>query len=47
MWLTSDDKVIVIHGGDDGEMEGAGEGQQPAYIFDLTFEEVKARFKTS
>lgn len=43
VWLTSDDKLIVTHGGDNGEIEqDEVENGQVKYIFDHTYEEVQS-----
>lgn len=52
VWMTKDDKLIVTHGGDNGEMhfeqkaknlknsEKLAENKEITYIFDHTFDEI-------
>jgi len=45
IWLTKDDKLVIIHGGDSGEMPAPVEkesGYKPKYIFEMTFEEIQS-----
>jgi len=45
VWLTKDDKLIVTHGGDNGEMhldlDHHDENTPLGYIFDHTYEEIQ------
>ena len=48
--MTKDKKLVIIHGGDNGEMPvPVDEKENPnyvkKYIFDLTFEELQKLFK--
>jgi hypothetical protein len=48
--MTKDKKLVVIHGGDDGEMpvpvdQKENPYYEKKYIFDLTFEELQELFK--
>lgn len=47
IWLTKDDRLVIIHGGDDGEMplqEGIIELKKH-YIWEMTFDEIQKDFK--
>ena len=43
VWLTKDDQLVIIHGGDDGELPPALDDKEAAtkYIFDCTLAELQ------
>lgn len=43
VWLTKDEQLVIIHGGDNGELPQAlgDEEQKPKYIFDYTLSELQ------
>ena len=43
LWLTEDDKLVIIHGGDDGEMPESGN----QYIYNLTYDQIQYYHKLS
>ena len=45
VWLTKDERLVVLHGGDDGEMAAAESesSKSPKYVFDMTFDEIVAQ----
>jgi len=50
--MTKDKKLVVIHGGDNGEMpvpidQKENPNYEKKYIFDLTFEDLQNLFKKS
>ena len=45
IWLTSDDHLVIVHGGNDGELTSI-EGKTHL-IFDLTLEKLQNHFKES
>jgi len=52
IWMTKDNKLVIIHGGDNGEMPvPVDQKENPdyvkQYIFDLTYEELQNLFTKS
>lgn len=49
IWLTKDDKLVIIHGGDHGEMPATVDHpEKKQYIFNMTLDEIREQFtKTS
>ena len=46
--MTTDNELVVFHGGDDGEMPPLQENSQPVYVYDLSIAEVREYYaKTS
>ncbi len=48
IWLTKDEKLIILHGGDSGEMPAPVDkqpGYKPQHIFNMTFDEIQTQFK--
>ena len=41
--MTKDNKLVIIHGGENGEMPGENE----KLIFEMTYEELQQKFKTT
>ena len=48
LWMTKDRRIIIIHGGDNGEMPAPVErdiNYQTEHIFDLKYDEICQKFK--
>lgn len=51
IWMTYDKRLVIIHGGDDGEMpafkdqDKTDPAYQPKYIFEMTFDDINEHFK--
>ena len=43
IWLTADDQLVIMHGGDNGELpkQPNQESSETKYIFDCTFAEIQ------
>ena len=42
VWKTKDDKIAVLHGGKNAEVDDPKDKQKKLSIFDLTFDELSA-----